>query len=173
MRGCRPVLWHRTSSGGLKSAVCLLITPIDLLFPFPNENQELIARPCNRSWYLPYRGTKLWLYICVVYQCGLIKEYGSPFQGALCAQRRAILQLYPSCNLLTCTNMVLLFQHDLAEFILGSERLCRSIQLFTVYPTAIWTDKRPLSPERSMGSWTGSSGLETAKRLVYNGETQC
>lgn len=60
--------------------------------------------------------------------------------------------------------MVLLFQHDLAAFILGSVR--RSIQLFTVYPTAIWTDEHPLSPERSMESWTGSSGSDTVKRLV-------
>lgn len=54
---------------------------------------ELIARPGHRSWYLHYRGTKLWLYICgsVVYQCGLIKEYTSPFQRALHTKRRAIL----------------------------------------------------------------------------------
>lgn len=69
-------------------------------------------------------------------------------------------------------NMLLLFQHDLAEFILGSERVRWSIQLFTVYPTAIWTDEHPLSPERSMGSWNSSSDLETVKILVYNGETQ-
>lgn len=62
--------------------------------------------------------------------------------------------------------MVLLFQHDLAAFILGSERVHRSIQLFTVYPTAIWTDEHPLSPERSIESWTGSSGSDTVKRLV-------
>lgn len=69
-------------------------------------------------------------------------------------------------------NAVLLFQHDLAKFILGSERVRRSIQLFTVYPTAIWTEKHPLSRERSMGIWTSSSNLETVKGLVYNGEAQ-
>lgn len=76
----------------------------------------------------------------------------------LCTARRAIPPLYPTCNLLTCTNTVALFQHDRAAVILGSERVRRSVQLFTVYPAAIWTEQHPLSPERSMHSWTGSSG---------------